>query len=149
MGCFGLFKRKRRTNETSAIGDFVPRPQHNSVLSNTTTLYDPEKNRFRDRSALPSGIAPVRLHVNPAYSAYSTPADFNGPRFRGGGAKDSDNWTDTPMTKVASDSVDFPSKLKEDDVDDPEEALRRRKAEEAKRKAEREEQERLDFFQMM
>jgi hypothetical protein len=63
---------------------------------------------------------PVRPHVNPEYSAYSTPVDTT--------------WADSTTSTKASNSVN--------DAADPEEVARRKKAEQ-------EEQERLDFFQMM
>ena len=72
---------------------------------------------------------PIRPTVNPVYSAYSTPVDTR--------------WADSATSaKAQYYSVDDGTKLKDEGVVDSEEAARRRKAEQ-------EEQERLDFFQMM
>ncbi|KAH6612928.1 hypothetical protein B0J18DRAFT_71183 [Chaetomium sp. MPI-SDFR-AT-0129] len=70
---------------------------------------------------------PVRPTVNPAYSAYSTPVDTK--------------WADFPSTQRPLPNEEIAKAVEEGDVK-AEEAARRKKAE-------LEEQERLDFFQMM
>lgn len=71
-------------------------------------------------NTLPPGGVPVRPNVNPEYSAYSTPVDTT--------------WADSTTSTKTPGSVNDPA--------DPDEVARRKKAEQ-------EEQERLDFFQMM
>jgi hypothetical protein len=78
----------------------------------------------RNRAAPASRGVPIRPNVDPVYSAYSTPVDTR--------------WANsTTSTKVPN-----LLELKDEGGVDSEEAARRKKAEQ-------EEQERLDFFQMM
>ncbi|KAG7288260.1 hypothetical protein NEMBOFW57_007791 [Staphylotrichum longicolle] len=110
------FWRKKRQTPVPAFRYSDEKPRESGTES---IGFDPEKPPLpvqRSRYTPPTfrGV-PVRPYVNPVYSAYSTPTPIP--------------YSDDP-------------KLKDEGVDDPEEAARRRKAEQ-------EEQERLDFFQMM
>lgn len=110
---FRYSDEKPRSSETESIGVDLEKPP----LEGQRAHYVPPAFR---------GV-PVRSYVNPVYSAYSTPVDTR--------------WADSTFSKTPIPYSDDP-KLKDEGVDDPEEAARRRKAEQ-------EEQERLDFFQMM
>jgi len=166
MGCFGrTFKwwRKRSGNTTDPSQQQTPygdRPHttHDSITSGTSAFTDIEKAYIRDRvgddkhgdrrpvAPLPSA-ANIQPNVHPKYSAYSGIA-YN----RGAGGSTysrSRDWTGSQVsTQVSSRQSDL--KLKDEGgVEDPEQEARRKKAEEIRRKFEEEEQERLDFFQMM
>lgn len=114
-------------------------------------------------SALPPSAANYRPNVHPQFSAYAgvasradrrdhSPYGYSA-RQRGRDATDSrDNWTGSQVsTQVSSRQSDqYLSKIKDEGgVEDPEQEARRKKAEEIRRKFEEEEQERLDFLQMM
>ncbi|KAK4466206.1 hypothetical protein QBC42DRAFT_293566 [Cladorrhinum samala] len=75
----------------------------------------------------------IRPDVNPAFSAYSTPAD--------------PSWANSLTPRWLPDAA-LEAKLKDDGITDPEEIARRR-ADNARVKTEQEEQERMDFMQMM
>lgn len=122
------FWRKKRQSPVPAFRYSDEKPRESGTES---IGFDPEKPPLpvqRSRYTPPTfrGV-PVRPYVNPVYSAYSTPVDTS--------------WADSSSAKAPIPYSDDP-KLKDEGVDDPEEAARRRKAEQ-------EEQERLDFFQMM
>lgn len=144
MGCLSTLKIWRKKGP-------APKPvvTHAKVVhttsrgsSRSTATYDEKHASIATEVPGPLPIppsargVPIRPDVNPAYSAYSTPAD---PR-----------WTDSLTANQASSLLPFEEvRLKEEEAGDPEVARRRRAEEEKKRQAEREEQERLDFFQMM
>ncbi|KAK4182169.1 hypothetical protein QBC35DRAFT_193910 [Podospora australis] len=138
MGCLSALKFWRKKpapvrQEAIPAEKIVPYSPQASSFSDTEKQSHQEVTRSSPAGPSTRGV-PIRPDVNPAYSAYSTPAD--------------PSWTNSlTRTQVSTPLVDE-AKLKEEGVDDAEIA-RRRKAEEARRKAEQEEQERLDFLQMM
>jgi hypothetical protein len=128
-GCLkalGFWRKKSKNGAAAGITE-KPRTQH--APSN---IHNPEKPPLEVqhvRVAPASRGVPIRPTVNPVYSAYSTPVDTR--------------WADSATsTKAPYYSADDGTKLEDDGVVDPEEDARRRKAAQ-------EEQERLDFFQMM
>lgn len=136
MGCLTALKFWRKKRAIAA----------EAVVAEKTVPYSPKPDSFldtekqqhvevtRSNPAPSTRGAPIRPDVNPAYSAYSTPAD--------------PSWANSlTRTQVSTSAVDE-AKLKEEGLDSGE-ISRRRKAEEDRKKAEQEEQERLDFFQMM
>ncbi|KAK0742120.1 hypothetical protein B0T21DRAFT_408962 [Apiosordaria backusii] len=143
MGCLSALKIWRKKAP-------APKPvTHTKVIldtsrdsSRSTATYDEKFAPIATEVPGPLPIppsargVPIRPDVNPAYSAYSTPAD---PR-----------WADSLTTnQVSSITPSEAARLKEEEAGDPEAARQRRAEEEKKRQAEREEQERLDFFQMI
>ena len=88
-----------------------------------TVIPSPPWAQQRSRAAPASRGVPVRANVDPVCSAYSTPVDTR--------------WADSATSQKFTNSLE----LKDEGGVDPEEARRK--------KAEQEEQERLDFFQMM
>lgn len=168
MGCFGRVFRWRRRNTNQGEQEFGPRPAHDSLTSGTSAFSDIEKAYIKDRdpaagpvSTLPPSAANIRPAAHPQFSAYSGVAvrddrsHIYTPRYRGGGSSyrpdDSRDWTGSQVsTQVSRQSDTYLTKLKDEGgVDDPEELARRKKRDEIQRKAAEEEQERLDFFQMM
>ncbi|KAK3312255.1 hypothetical protein B0H66DRAFT_396175 [Apodospora peruviana] len=152
MGCLNFFRRKRRDDEDTQEkhSSFAPRPLHDSVISADSAFSDvsekpllgrqqhPNYNSTtRNTSPLPSAaINNIRPNVHHNYSAYA-------------GVAASDQWTGSQMsTQVSTRASD--TKLKDEGgVNDPEHIARQKKAAEIRRKFEEEEQDRLDFFQMM
>ncbi|EAQ88484.1 predicted protein [Chaetomium globosum CBS 148.51] len=119
-GCFkalGFWKKKSK-GASAAVPEEKRRHAEIKILSPNPEKPPVEVGHVHN--TLPPGGVPVRPHVNPEYSAYSTPVDTT--------------WADSTTSTKAPGSVDDPA-----DSD----AVARRK------KAEQEEQERLDFFQMM
>lgn len=122
-----------------------------------TSVSGGRNDRRSPISALPKSAANYRPNVHPKFSAYSGIASRAGRRddspyssaVRRRGRAVSDTWTESQAsTQVSSRELD--QKLKDEcGVDDPEQEARRKKAEEIRRKFEEEEQERLDFLQMM
>ncbi len=120
------------------------------------------------RLAPPKPVA-VRPHVNTRCAPYPRPIDLklkdelgeDARRFRAPARTGTFDSLDTPISPDSAISPDSPdyerrSKWKDEGVDDPDAERRRKrveeakkKAEAAKKKAEEEEQERLDFFQML
>ncbi|KAK4227141.1 hypothetical protein QBC38DRAFT_455517 [Podospora fimiseda] len=106
--------------------------------SQATNVIDSEKqisaeSHHHEKPSPASRGVPIRPDVNPAYSAYSTPAD--------------PTWADSLTPKYLPPAA-LEAKLKEEGITDPEE-IARRKAKEARKKTEQDEQERMDFLQMM
>ena len=128
-GCLKALGFWRKKNKNGAAAGTTEKPRAHRPPSNT---HNPEKPPFEVQHvqvAPASRGVPIRPTVNPVYSAYSTPVDTR--------------WADSATSaKAQYYSVDDGTKLKDEGVVDSEEAARRRKAEQ-------EEQERLDFFQMM
>lgn len=167
MGCFGWIFRRRR--DVEGENEFGPRPAHDSITSGNSGFTEIEKAYIKDRnpaagpvSNLPPSAANLRPAAHPQFSAYSGVAvrddtsHIYAPRYRGGGSSsyqpdDSRDWTGSQVsTQVSRQSDTYLTKLKDEGgVDDPEELARRKKRDEIQRKAAEEEQERLDFFQMM
>ncbi|KAH6631364.1 hypothetical protein F5144DRAFT_215755 [Chaetomium tenue] len=119
-GCLkalGFWKKKSKGASAT-----VPEEKRRHAESNIPNS-NPEKPAVKVghvHNTLPPGGVPVRPHVNPEYSAYSTPVDTT--------------WADSTTSTKAPGSVDDPT--------DPDHVARQKKAAQ-------EEQERLDFFQMM
>jgi len=140
--CFG--SKSRREEAITEKSDYFPPRPHNGALPNGDAFLDPEK--FSGRSA----TYPTS-HVPDAASCRT--ADLN----RYDSEKRRDQWAASPTATESSDltmattlnGTERDTKLEEEDVDDPEARERARKAEEARIKAEKEEQERLDFLQWM
>ena len=162
MGCISAlrFWKRRKTEATDEKNGYEPRPLHDSIISENSAISDFEKpllasGRYGGGARTAPAPASLRTNVNPAYSAYAGPAPYNGSQSRYHDAQptESHTWTGSLVsTQVSStDSTDLlGSKNKEDDVGDSNEnAVRRREEAAARRKAEQEEQDRLDFFQMM
>lgn len=170
------FWRRKSVVDTTDKKEVQSRPLHDSVISTDSAFYDLEKTHIvtahttsSDRKApLPSDIAKLRPRAHPTYSAYSGATrryngnaastdtlgddddDDNDDDDDGDKPKASCTWTGShSSTQVSEASTNDDSKLKEDAVDDPAEKERQRKADVARRKAEREEKERVDFLQMM
>lgn len=119
------FWGKKNRAESATGSNKKPRPSHTDP-GHRNPEKPPLEVQHADLAPAFRGV-PIRPNVNPVYSAYSTPADTT--------------WADSAATKTPN-SFDDSAKLKDDGVVDPEEVARRKKVEQ-------EEQERLDFFQMM
>ncbi|KAK3988223.1 hypothetical protein QBC44DRAFT_309604 [Cladorrhinum sp. PSN332] len=116
-------KPSQRTNTVVAEKNIPDSPHE--------TTFSPSAEKTRPHPSA-RGV-PIRPDVNPAYSAYSAPAD--------------PTWADSLTPKYLPPAA-LEAKLKEEGITDPDEIARRR-AEEARKKAEQDEQERMDFMQMM
>ncbi|KAK3389974.1 hypothetical protein B0H63DRAFT_557030 [Podospora didyma] len=163
MGCLSAlhFWKRRKTEAIDEKNGYETRPLHDSIISENSAISDFEKpllasGRLGGGGARTAPVpASIRTNVNPAYSAYAGPAPCYGsqPRYRDAQPAESRAWTGSLVsTQVSStDSTDLLGpEGKEGDVDESNEnAVRRREAAAARRKAEQEEQDRLDFFQMM
>lgn len=122
-GCLKLcFWKKRSKAAPTAARNEKP------FTSSRDDSEKPHLEAQRSRAEPASRGVPIRPNVDPVYSAYSTPADTR--------------WADSATSTKVPNSLDDGAKLKDEGVVDPEEAARRKKAEQ-------EEQERMDFFQMM
>jgi len=134
MGCFGVFAKKSvRADDATEKGD-SPRPlHHDSFVSFEKPLLTTGRSESRPTASVPPTIASIRPTTHSKYSAYSGVATSTGPS--NDGLRYRDIGRDAPSTGS--------SKSDEDD------AVSARKVDEARRKAEQEEQERRDFFQMM
>lgn len=127
-GCFKAlrFWGKKHKAETATGSNKKPRPSR-ADPGHRNPEKPPLEVQHVDLAPAFRGV-PIRPNVNPVYSAYSTPADTT--------------WADSVASTKIPNSFDDSAKLKDEGVVDPEEAARRKKAEQ-------EEQERLDFLQMM
>ena len=148
LSCFRS-KAKREEGLGEKDVDFPVRP-HDGAFSNGNASFDAERlgNTNRRSSTYPGPTS----HVPNAVSRRTTDLDI---RYQG--EQRDDQWAASPTSTQVSDmtlvttltGLEKDTKLKEEDVDDPECKERARKAEEARIKAEKEEQERMDFLQWM
>jgi hypothetical protein len=133
-GCLkalGFWRKKSRADAACSTDEKYPAPHRGRTRTVAPDPPDPEKPPLEVHHApvaFPSTGVPIRPHVNPVYSAYSTPADTR--------------WTDSATATKTPYSLGGGAGMKDEGVDDPEEVARRKKAAQ-------EEQERLDFFQML
>ncbi|KAK4142566.1 uncharacterized protein C8A04DRAFT_29843 [Dichotomopilus funicola] len=104
----------------------IEKPSRTPTTSSKDITKPPIKVQTTPLDPTQRGV-PVRPTVNPAYSAYSTPVDTK--------------WAEFPSTQRPLPDEEIAKAVEEGDLK-AEEAARRKKAE-------LEEQERLDFFQMM
>jgi hypothetical protein len=133
------FRSKAKGEE--AVDHLSVRP-HNGHFSNENASSDSEKH---------SATYPTSQVPN---AASRRTADLEIRRYDG---DRHEKWASSPTSTQASDltvattlnGTEKDLKLKDEGVDDPEARERARKAEEARIKAEKEEQERLDFLQWM
>ncbi|KAK4159266.1 hypothetical protein QBC43DRAFT_131851 [Cladorrhinum sp. PSN259] len=128
MGLRFWKKKPAQGNTTVAVEKTIPGSPQGTIF-----LHQEKQSAEKIRPHHPPGGVPIRPDVNPAYSAYSTPAD--------------PTWADSLTPKYLPPAL-LEAKLKEEGITDPDE-IARRKAEEARKKAEQDEQERMDFLQMM
>jgi hypothetical protein len=138
----GLSCFRSKAKREEAV-DHLPVRPHDGTFSNGNAFSDPEKH---------SATYPTS-HVPDAASRRT--ADLEIRRYDG--EHRHEKWASSPTSTQASDltvattlnGTENDLKLKDEGVDDPEAKERARKAEEARIKAEKEEQERLDFLQWM
>lgn len=145
-GCSSFGSKSRTEESITDKGNYLPPRPHNGARPNGDAFLDPEKpGNFSGRSA----TYPTS-HVPDAASRRTDLDRYHSEKRR-------DEWAASPTATQASDltmattlnGTERDTKLKEEDVDDPEARGRARKAEEARIKAEKEEQERMDFLQWM
>ncbi|KAK4118868.1 hypothetical protein N657DRAFT_684896 [Parathielavia appendiculata] len=124
------FWRKKSRPYSAGTNERSSSPQRGRTR--TVWIPDPEKPPLDVQHVnftLPSTGVPIRRHVNPSYSAAATPADTR--------------WIDSATaTKAAPAYFGSGVRMQDGDIGDPDEVARQKKAAQ-------EEQERLDFFQMM
>lgn len=132
----------------------------NSIISDNSRASGFEKPLLsavgRGAGAPPTreAILSIRPTAHHSYSAYSGPANSSRQQptwqpYRGDRPAVSPKWTESLASTQASEPTWAEPKTVDDGIDESDEKAQQRRADEARRKAEREEQERLDFFQMM
>ncbi|KAK0718591.1 hypothetical protein B0T26DRAFT_752499 [Lasiosphaeria miniovina] len=161
MGCLSALKLWRKSPTAADVNqrDASQAPSYqNSIVSDNSRASDFEKPLLpavgRGAGAPPTreAILSIRPTAHHSYSAYSGPANPsrqqpNWSPYRSDRPAASPKWTESLASTKASEPTW--AEPKTDGIDESDEKAQQRRADEARRKAEREEQERLDFFQMM